>query len=102
MESWDVSSMTIEPHQAQVLRSDEESRAIVVNLPSGEELQEHQVHERTYLIVADGEIEILKDGERTTGGTGFIAHFDPNERRTVRAISSARLVLILSPWPGVG
>lgn len=102
MESWDIRSMTIEPHQPQVLRSDDENRAIAVHLPSGEELQEHQVHERTYLIVADGELEIVKDGDRLTGGAGFVAHFDPNERRTVRALRDSRLVLVLSPWPGVG
>jgi hypothetical protein len=31
-----------------------------------------------------------------------LAHFEPNERRTVRALSDARLVLVLAPWPGVG
>ena len=102
MQSWDTRSTAIEPHQPQVLRSDEESRAVVVHLPSGEELQEHQVHERTYLIITEGEVEIATDGERVTGGLGFVAHFDPNERRTVRALSDARLVLFLSPWPGIG
>src|SRR5581483_11620865 len=102
MQSWDIRSMPIEPHQPQVLRSDEETRAIAVHLPSGEELKEHQVHERTYLVVADGEIEVSHDAESVTGGVGFVAQFDPNERRTVRALSDARLVLVLSPWPGVG
>ena len=58
METWDIRSLAIEPHQPQVLRSDEETRAIAIHLPAGEELQEHQVHERAYLIVADGEIEV--------------------------------------------
>lgn len=102
MESWDIRSLAIEPHHPQVLRSDAETRAIAVRLPSGEELQEHQVHERAYLLVADGEIEIAQDASSVRGGTGFLCHFEPNERRTVRALSDARLVLVLAPWPGVG
>lgn len=57
MQTWDVRVLPIEPHEPQVLRSDPESRAIAIGLPAGEELQEHQVHERTHLLVADGEIE---------------------------------------------
>ena len=102
METWDIRSLTIEPHKPQVLRSDDETRAIAINLPAGEELQEHQVHERAYLLVAEGEIEVSKDGETVTGGPGFLSHFAPNERHAVKAVSDARLVLVLSPWPGVG
>jgi quercetin dioxygenase-like cupin family protein len=102
MESWDIRALTIEPHHPQVLRSDEETRAIALLLPAGEELQEHQVHERTYMVVADGEIEISHDGQAVRGGPGFLSHFAPGERRTVRAISDARLILVLAPWPGVG
>jgi quercetin dioxygenase-like cupin family protein len=102
MESWDIRSLEIEPHRPQVLRSDDETRAIAILLPAGEELQEHQVHERAYLLVADGEIEISNGDSSLTGGTGFLSHFAPNERRTVRALTDARLVLVLSPWPGVG
>ncbi len=102
MESWDIPSLTIEPRQPQVLRSDEETRAIAIHLPAGEQLQEHQVHERTYLVVADGEIELEQDGQTVTAGPGFVAHFEPAERHAVRARSDARIVLILAPWPGVG
>jgi quercetin dioxygenase-like cupin family protein len=102
METWDIRSLPIEPHKPQVLRSDDETRAIAIHLPSGEELQEHQVHERTYLIVTEGEIEISGDGRSVSGGPGFLAHFAPNERRTVRATSETRLVLVLAPWPGEG
>ncbi len=102
MQSWDISSLNIEPHHPLVLRSDDETRAIAIALPAGEELQEHQVHERTYMIVTDGEIEVTKEGRTITGGAGFVSHFEPRERRAVRAVSDARLVLVLSPWPGEG
>ncbi len=102
METWDIRSLAIEPHRPQVLRSDDETRAIAILLPAGEELQEHQVHERAYMLVADGEIEVVQDGDSTTGGPGFLSHFEPAERRTVRAVTDSKLVLVLAPWPGVG
>jgi quercetin dioxygenase-like cupin family protein len=102
METWDIRALAIEPHQPKVLRSDDETRAIAIQLPAGEELGEHQVHERAYLLVADGEIEVSGDEGAVSGGPGFLSHFEPGERHTVRAISDARLVLVLAPWPGVG
>jgi quercetin dioxygenase-like cupin family protein len=102
METWDIASLDVEPHHPEVLRSDDEIRVIAINLPAGEELQEHQVHERAYLLVAGGEIEIEQGGDTVSGGPGFLAHFDPAERREVRATKDARIVLLLSPWPGEG
>ena len=102
METWDICSLAIEPHQPKVLRSDEETRAIAIHLPAGEQLQEHQVHERAYLLVVDGEIEVAGGGGSEIGGPGYLACFDPKERRGVRARSDARLVLVLAPWPGEG
>jgi quercetin dioxygenase-like cupin family protein len=86
-----------------VLRSDEELRAIVINLPAGEELQEHQVHERAWIVVVDGEVELAgPDGAFVTGGAGLLAHTPPNERHEVRAVTDSRLLLLLVPWPGEG
>src|SRR4051794_28763135 len=102
MDTWDVASLDIEPHRPEVLRSDDETRVIAINLPAGEQLQDHQVHERAYLMVAAGEIEVDQNGETSSGGAGFLAHFEPKERHEVRAKSDARLILLLSPWPGQG
>lgn len=102
METWDVPSLEIEPHRPQVLSSEEETRVIAIQLPSGEELQEHQTHERSLLIVVEGEIEVTQGGETIAGGPGFLAQCKPNERREVRATADARLVLVLAPWPGEG
>ena len=57
MDTWDIRSLDVQPHSPQVLRSDKEARLIAIHLPAGEELQEHQVHERAYLLVAEGEID---------------------------------------------
>jgi quercetin dioxygenase-like cupin family protein len=103
MRSWDLKSIDVQPRHPEVLASEDEGRAIILQLPAGESLQEHQVHERGWLVVASGRIEIEDTGgESISGGPGLLAEFDPNERREVRATEDARLLLILSPWPGEG
>jgi quercetin dioxygenase-like cupin family protein len=102
MDTWDVASLPVQPRQPEVLRSDDETRVIAINLPGGERLQEHQVHERAWLVVASGEIEVEQGGRTVTGGAGFLAHFEPAERHEVRATTDSRLILLLSPWPGDG
>jgi len=103
MKAWSVAEMEVEPHHPLVLDSSQEGRLIVIELPAGEELQEHRVHERAWLIVARGAIEIDDtDGETVGGETGLVAEFNPNESRTVRATEDARILLLLSPWPGEG
>jgi quercetin dioxygenase-like cupin family protein len=52
--------------------------------------------------VASGTIEVENGDNTETGGPGFLAHFEPHERREVRATEDARLVLILAPWPAPG
>ncbi|MDQ3720416.1 MAG: cupin domain-containing protein [Actinomycetota bacterium] len=102
LESWDIAALDLQPHRPQVLRSDEHTRAIAINLPAGEMLQEHETHERAYLIVTEGQIEVEHRGEIAEAGAGFVAHFRPQERREVRAKGDSRLLLILAPWPGEG
>jgi quercetin dioxygenase-like cupin family protein len=103
MDTWDIRSLDVQPHAPQVLRSDDgAARAIVIQLPAGEQLQEHEVHEHAYLVVVDGEVELEQAGETTSGGPGTVAHWVPQERHEVRATSDARLFLVLAPWPGPG
>jgi quercetin dioxygenase-like cupin family protein len=85
-----------------VLRSDAEVRLIAITLPAGKALSEHQVHERAYLVVVKGEVEVEHGGGTETGGAGFVAHFDAAERHAVRAKSDTQLLLFLAPWPGDG
>ena len=102
METWDIASLDVQPHAPEVLRTDPEARVIAINLPAGEELQEHEVHERAWVVVAGGDVEIEQGGSTVSGGAGLVAHFDPKERHEVRATSDARLLLFLAPWPGEG
>jgi quercetin dioxygenase-like cupin family protein len=103
MDTWDIRSLDVQPHQPQVLRSDGgAARAIAIHLPAGEQLQEHEVHEHAYLVVVDGEVELEQGGETQSGGPGTVAHWVPQERHEVRARTDARLLLVLAPWPGPG
>ncbi len=103
METWDIRSLDVAPHNPQVLDSDAEGRVIVINLPAGEQLSEHQVHERAWLFVVEGDVELANaGGDTVSGGAGLLASWDPKERHEVRAKSEARLLLLLAPWPGEG
>jgi quercetin dioxygenase-like cupin family protein len=103
MDIWDIRSLDVQPHQPQILRSDDgAARAIAIHLPAGEQLQEHEVHEHAYLAVVDGEVELTQDGQSRTAGVGTVAHWVPQERHEVTATSESRLLLLLAPWPGAG
>lgn len=103
MQSWDLKAVDAEPHQPQILASAEDARTIVLHLPAGEEMQEHEVHERARVIVIDGEVDVTAPGEEAVTATGgHLFEFDPAERHTIAARSDTRLLLILTPWPGDG
>jgi len=103
MEHWDLRTLAVAPHQPRILHSARgEARSIAIYLPAGEALQEHEVHERAYLVVVDGQVAVSDERASVTGGAGFAAVFDPHERHEVRAIADARLLLVLAPWPGDG
>ena len=104
MRSWDLKTVEAEPRQPAILASAEDARAILLHLPQGEQLQEHEVHERARLLVVDGEAEVsTPGGESVRAAGGHLFEFDPGERRTVLARSDVRLLLpLLSPWPGDG
>ena len=103
MESWDLNQISVEPQRPEVLHSEDEGRVIVLALTAGDRLPEHQVHERAWLVVVSGRIDIAgPEGGATNGGPGFLATFEPAERHEVVATEDTRLLLILGPWPGEG
>lgn len=101
MESWDVRALKLEPRLPEILSTTDSARAIVLDLKAGENLGDHQVHERAWVVVLDGEVEISSaTGQSVTGGTGLMVQFAPAERHEVAATSDSRLLLLLTPWPG--
>lgn len=103
MKSWDLKAVEVAPHEPQILSTADDARVIALQLPAGEELQEHEVHERARVVVIDGEVDVsTPDGESVAAASGHLFEFEPGERRTISARSDARLLLLLSPWPGDG
>jgi quercetin dioxygenase-like cupin family protein len=103
MNSWDLKTLDLKPRLPEILSSSDVARAIVLELAAGESLADHQVHERAWLVVLDGEVRVTTtEGEQATGGAGLLVEFAPGERHEVTASSAARLLLLLTPWPGHG
>ncbi len=103
MKNWAITSLDLRPHAPEILDSTDDARAIALMIPAGESFDDHQVHERAWVTVLEGEVEITTSaGGRIVGGAGLLVEFDPNERHAVHARSDARLLLLLTPWPGVG
>ncbi|HEY1286330.1 MAG TPA: hypothetical protein VGF04_09595 [Solirubrobacterales bacterium] len=103
MRNWDLKTTEAGPHEPQILSTADDARTILIDLPAGEELQEHEVHEYARIVVVDGQVEVTTpDGESVSAGSGHLFEFAPAERRTVAATADARLLLLLTPWPGDG
>jgi hypothetical protein len=101
--SWDLKGLDLKPRLPEILSTSDAARAIVLDLAEGESLADHEVHERAWVVVLDGEIEVsAASGLNVKGGVGLLVEFAPAERHEVLAISKARLLLLLTPWPGDG
>jgi quercetin dioxygenase-like cupin family protein len=103
MKSWNLTTLDLKPRLPEILSSTSEARAIVLDLQAGESLPEHEVHERAWVLVVAGEVEVTSAaGGTVSGGSGLLLEFSPSERHEVVARSDARLLLLLTPWPGKG
>jgi quercetin dioxygenase-like cupin family protein len=101
--SWDLRALDLKPRLPEILSSGDSARVIVLDLAAGESLADHEVHERAWLIVLDGEVEVTTPaGDSVAGGVGLLVEFAPAERHEIVASSAARLLLLLTPWPGDG
>jgi quercetin dioxygenase-like cupin family protein len=85
-----------------VLHSTDEARAVLIGIDPGQELGQHQVHERAYLLVLDGRARIESGNDSLDARRGTLVRFEENERRRVSTDEGARLLLLLAPWPGPG
>ena len=103
MESWDLTHLEAEPHTPRILSSSDAARVVLLTLPAGEALQDHEVHERAWIVVVAGEVEVTAGSDGPALGIpGTLYELAPRERHEVIARSEARLLLFLAPWPGVG
>ena len=100
MDRWHLPSIdatgTREPR---VLFSQPEARAVVLDLPAGEQLNEHSVRETAIVQVVAGAV-LVECGEKSvTCDAGTLLTFAPQERHSVSAQTDSRLLLLLTPWP---
>jgi quercetin dioxygenase-like cupin family protein len=103
MDDWDLKSLAWRPHHPEILSSTPEGRSIVLDLPAGEALQDHQVHEGAWITIVSGEVTITSHtGQTIDAAPGTLAQLAPQERHEVQAIVDSRLLLLLAPWPGSG
>lgn len=104
MNHWKIRDLDLKPSSPRILSSTDDARAIIIELPRGEALADHEVHERAWVTVVEGEVAITTTagGEQVIGGPGMLVEFDPSERHRVDAHTDARLLLLLTPWPGSG
>jgi quercetin dioxygenase-like cupin family protein len=85
-----------------VLLSEDEARAVLVELKAGQELGDHQVKEHAWIVVVEGSARIGAGGEEIEAPVGTLAHFEPDERHFVASERGAKILLLLAPWPGAG
>ena len=70
MQSWDLRAIeapggTVDPV---VLTTDDGARAIAIRLEAGQEISDHQVRERAWVIVVEGRAEIRSGDQLVDGG----------------------------------
>ena len=76
MKSWNVRGLELKPRLPEIISSSEDARVIVLDLATGESLDEHEVHERAFLIVLSGEVEVgTGAGASAAGGAGLLVEF---------------------------
>ena len=85
-----------------VLHSGDAGRAVLIALQPGQALGDHEVKERAYVTVVEGDVRIEGSGDSVDGGPGTFVTFDPEERHSISTQNGARLLLLLAPWPGEG
>ena len=104
MQTWDVKEIQAPEgtRLAAVLETVDGARAIIVRLGAGEELGDHQVRERAWLMVVEGSAHVEAGGDVVDAGPGTLLTLEPGERHSVASDGGARIVMILSSWPAEG
>jgi quercetin dioxygenase-like cupin family protein len=97
---WDLTSLSRDAGQPRVLFSEPEGRAVVIDLAAGQALGDHQVRERALLHVVSGTVRIEAADTAVECPAGTTITFEPGEAHSVQALADARLLLVLTPWPG--
>jgi quercetin dioxygenase-like cupin family protein len=104
VQHWDL--LAIEAPQGMrdpvVVAQDDGARAVLVVLSAGQELGEHQVKENAWVAILDGSVRVTAGQETSEVGAGSLLRFNPAERHSLATDDGARILMILTPWPGAG
>jgi quercetin dioxygenase-like cupin family protein len=85
-----------------VVAQDDGARTLLIVLSPGQELGEHQVKENAWVAIVDGTVRVSAGGESAEVGAGQLLRFEPGERHSLASDTGARILMILTPWPGAG
>jgi quercetin dioxygenase-like cupin family protein len=104
MQHWDLLAIdasrgTRDPY---VVHQDEGMRAVLVVLTPGQELGEHQVKENAWVAVVEGTVQVSAGPDEVELAQGGLVRFEPGERHSVSSREGARILMLLTPWPGEG
>jgi quercetin dioxygenase-like cupin family protein len=104
VQSWDLLSIDAPDgiRDPVVVVEDDGARAVLIVLRAGEELGEHQVRENAWVAIVDGTVRVTVGGESTDVDAGALLRFKPAERHSLASATGARILMILTPWPGEG
>jgi quercetin dioxygenase-like cupin family protein len=103
MERWHLPSVEASgKRNPRVLFSRAEARGVLIDLQAGDELGDHRLHESALVYVVSGAITLDSDGRSVECETGTLLTFSSGETRSLAARSDARILLLLTPWPGEG
>ena len=85
MQSWDLTQIEAPEgtRSPAVLETVDGARAIVIRLAPGQELGDHQVRERAWLTVVEGETRVEAGDEVLEAGPGALVTFEPGERHSI-------------------
>ena len=103
VERWHLPSVEASgKREPRVLFSRPECRAVLIDLNAGDELGDHRLHESAVVEVVVGKVGLEMEGHGVECDAGTLLTFSPGETRSLRALESSRILLLLSPWPGEG
>lgn len=85
-----------------MLFSRPECRAVLIDLNPGDELGDHRLRESALVEVVSGRLGVTAGSSGMECDAGTLVTFEPGETRSVRALEPSRILLLLTPWPGVG
>ena len=104
MQHWDLRSIDAPrgTRDAHVIHQDAGARAVLVALDPGQALGEHQVKENAWIAIVEGTVQVSAGADTVELGPGGLLRFEPGERHSLSSSEGARILMVLTPWPGEG